>query len=92
MADLSSTNEVVTLAAVFAGTAIAAAIAYLKKPAPKPGPGGIDLGNRLQADEMNLQLKRIADGIEVLADRKQAELSETLKELIGKVDDLDRRD
>lgn len=97
MADLSSSNEVVTLAAVFIGTAIAAAIAYLRKPGPKPEANpivtgiGIELGNRLQFEEMNAQLKRIADAAEILADRKQAELSETLKELVEKVEDLDRR-
>jgi hypothetical protein len=97
MADISSSNELVTLAGVFVGTAVAALIAYLKKPVPKPEPNaivtgiGLELGNRLQLDEMNMQLRRIADAAEILADRKQAELSETLKELVEKVEDLDRR-
>lgn len=66
---------------------------FSKKPIKTAAPDAVlttlggEFGSRIQMDEMNQQLKRIADCLAILADRKQAEIEDKLDELLERVED-----
>lgn len=47
---------------------------------------GLDIGNRQQLDEQIHQLKRIADSLEVLADRRQATFEDKIDEVLERLE------
>jgi len=53
------------------------------KPDPVLGGVGLELGNRAQLDLLITQVKRIAD---IMENKRQTEMEETLEELVAKVD------
>ena len=106
MVDTSQIPEFATLAAVFVGTAVAAGIAYLKRPKtedqnPIVAGIGMEFGSKLQIESAIGELKRIADylssissSMAVLADRKQAELHDQMddmKALLERMAEKERR-
>jgi hypothetical protein len=93
----SSSNEFLAAAAFFVGTVIATVISYLVKKPPAihhdavVAGVGIELGNRMQTDQMITELKRIGDSLAVLADRKQAAVDDKLEEILERLDEKERR-
>jgi hypothetical protein len=86
------TNIGVLLAGVFAGL-----YAYATKKEPKPesivaASIGLELGNRIQADQLIEQVTRCADYLEVLADRKTEEIDDNIKQVLKRLDDRERDD
>lgn len=88
-------NNALTLAGVFIGAATAAYVGYSKKWPNKQEHQvltsvGIELGNREQTERLIEHTKRLADGVErigdVLEDKNQARIQDTLEELGEKVD------
>lgn len=47
----------------------------------------LEFGNRMQRDEMNSQLKRIADSLAILADRERADIKDALEDLLERIPD-----
>jgi hypothetical protein len=84
-------NELITLAGVFCGGVIAGLLGYFKrKPLPPPADPvlagiGAEFGNRMQMDELVVEIRRIACAMEILADRDRAEFQETLKEVLERL-------
>lgn len=73
-----SINEILTFLGVFVGGIILTLAGYSKKPKEVEHQDalvtgvGIELGNRLQTDQVIHELKRIADSLAVLADLREA--------------------
>lgn len=93
----SSSNEFLAAAAFFVGTVIATVISYLVKKPPAVQHDaivagvGIEFGNRMQTDQLINELKRIADSMSVLADRKEAARDDILGEILERLDSKERR-
>jgi hypothetical protein len=89
------TNLGILVAGIFAGL-----IAYFgKKPAVSPQTSdavvtsvGLELGNRLQTDQVIAELKRIGDSLAVLADRKQASTEAKLDRVLQELAEAEERD
>jgi hypothetical protein len=89
------TNIGILLGAIFAGI-----IAYFgKRPPEKPGTKdtvvaglGIEFGNRLQVDQAIAELKRIADSLAIIADRKQATTEAKLDRILEELDEAEERE
>lgn len=91
-----SVNEILTYLGVFVGGIILTLAGYGKKPkAPEPDAMvagvGLELGNRLQTDQIIQQLKRIADSLAALADQREAARDEMMKEMLERLDESERR-
>lgn len=88
------TNIGVVLAGIFAGFF---AYATKKPPSAVSDPViagvGLELGNRAQTDQLISEVRRCADSLAVLADRKTEEIDESLKEILERLDreERDRR-
>ncbi|RWF66827.1 hypothetical protein [Mesorhizobium sp.] len=84
-------NNLLTLAGVFIGAAVAAYVGYSKRwPAKPDGPVltaiGVELGNREQTERLIGFVARCATALEVLADRRTEELSDMHQELLDRLD------
>lgn len=87
------TNVGVVLAGIFAGL-----IAYGTKKPPKTSSDslvtsiGAELGNRFQTDLLIAEVKRCADSLAVLADRKREATEEKLEEILERLDEREERE
>jgi hypothetical protein len=52
----------------------------------------LGLGNRIQTDQLIEQITRCADYLEVLADRKTEEIDDNIKQVLKRLDDMERDD
>src|SRR5689334_22399276 len=52
---------------------------------------GVELGNRFQTDQLIAEVRRCADCLEVLADRKREEAEEKLDEILERLRDKEER-
>lgn len=90
---MDKTEILTNLGVVLAGMLGIWAAYFKKTPPPTPKPEavltgvGLEIGNRFQIDEQNSQLRRIADALEILADRRQANLEHKLDELLERIPD-----
>lgn len=91
-AKVDKTELLTNLGVVIAGV-IGLWAAYFKKGAPAEtrqsavvASVGLEIGNRQQQDEQILQLRRIADSLEVLADRRQATFEDKIDEVLERLD------
>lgn len=86
-------NESLAAAAFFIVSMLAAAWGYLRKPAPpqKTDPVltgiGVELGNRVQMQELVEAVNRVADEI---ANKKQEEVVDKLDEALRRMDESER--
>jgi hypothetical protein len=94
-----SAQEILYQLAFFVGSVIAVAIAYLRKPGKEPEPvssvvAGVGLGFvSKEAEERKdalsarkaAALERIAESLEVLADRERHEMQETMEDGFAKI-------
>lgn len=83
-------NEIVTSAAVFAGTALAAYFGYFRKVTPPPVDPvitgvGMELGNRQQMDMLITEVRGCRMALEAIADRKRSEMQETLEDIVERL-------
>jgi N-glycosylase/DNA lyase len=53
---------------------------------------GIELGNRHQAEQMLNKVRRIADSLEILTDRKREEAEEKLDQILERLSEREERD
>lgn len=94
------TNDIVTYAGVFFGGIVTALIGYFRKrPPPPPVVGtaaiagiGIELGNRVQVDALIAEVKRCADSLAILADRKQASFEDKLDRILEDLEEKEREE
>lgn len=90
-------SEIITLAGVFVGGILAGAIGYLRKaPASQQQPVlqgiGMELGNKEQSERLIEQVKRIADGMDILSDKRTDEFQDMHKALLERLDAQERRE
>ncbi|RFB95239.1 hypothetical protein B5K11_09835 [Rhizobium leguminosarum bv. trifolii] len=94
------THDIVTYAGVFFGGIVTALIGYFRK-RPMSAPAvanaaiagiGMELGNRAQIDALISEVKRCADSLAILADRKQASFEDKLNRLIEDLEEKERED
>lgn len=52
---------------------------------------GVELGNRHQTEQLIAEVRRCADCLEILADRKREETEEKLDEILERLDERERR-
>ena len=93
------TNEIVTYAGVFFGGIVTALIGYFRKRPPASTVGtaaiagiGIELGNRVQIDALIAEVKRCADSLAILADRKQASFEDKLDRILEDLEEKEREE
>ncbi|ASS56903.1 hypothetical protein [Rhizobium leguminosarum] len=91
------THDIITYAGVFFGGIVIALVGYLRKKPSPPAVGdatlagiGIELGNRVQVDALIEEVRRCADSLEVLADRKQAGFEAKLDRLIEDLEEKEK--
>ena len=92
--DQGNLNEYLTLGGVFFSGIIMGLVGYLKK-RPEPAEAnpvlasvGLELGNRMQMDELIKSVDRIGD---ILEDKKQAGIKEGLKEILERMDEMEEQ-
>ena len=87
-------NEYLTLGGVFFSGIIMGLVGYLKKRPDHPEANpviasvGLELGNRMQMDELIKAVVRVGD---ILEDKKQAELRDGFKEILDRMDDMEEQ-
>lgn len=89
-----SINEILTYAGVFVGGIILVLAGYKQKPKEQNtvvAGVGLELGNRAQMDMLITEVKRCADSLAVLADRKQAAIEDRLDEVLERLEERERR-
>jgi hypothetical protein len=92
-AEGNNVNEYITLAGVFFGGIVAGLLGYLRrKPETSSGSEmavasvGMELGNKLQMDELIKAVNRVGD---ILENKKQAGIEKRLDELLERIDDIE---
>ena len=92
--DQGNLNEYLTLGGVFFSGIIMGLVGYLKKRPehaeanPVLASVGLELGNRMQMDELIKAVDRIGD---ILEDKKQAGIKEGLKEILERMDEMEEQ-
>lgn len=90
-----SINEILTYLGVFVGGIMLALAGYGKKPKAKPDAMltgiGVELGNRLQTDQIIHELKRMADSLAAISDQREAARDEMMREMLERLEDKERR-
>jgi hypothetical protein len=91
-----SINEILTYLGVFVGGVMLTLAGYGKKPKPPEQESvvagiGMELGNRMQTDQIIHELKRIADSLEAISDRREAARDEMMREMLERLEDKERR-
>lgn len=100
----ANAEDWVVATASFIGIVVASAIMYIvKKPASAIPPikdsvmtsVGLELGNRMQVDQLIAEQKRLADGVwalvHVLSDKNQAAIKDKLDDLMERLEDSEKR-
>jgi len=87
------------IGAVIAGLFAGWIAYYSKKPPVAPQTSdavvagvGLELGNRLQIDQLIGEVKRCADSLAILADRKQATTEAKLDRILEELDEAEERE
>jgi uncharacterized membrane protein (DUF106 family) len=52
---------------------------------------GVELGNRLQTDQIIHELKRMADSLAAISDQREAARDEMMREMLERLEDKERR-
>jgi hypothetical protein len=89
-----SLNEIDTYAGVVVGGIILVLLGYKQKPKEPDSvvaSVGLELGNRAQMDMLITEVKRCADSLGILADRKQAAIEDRLDEVLERLEERERR-
>jgi hypothetical protein len=91
-----SINEILTYLGVFVGGVMLTLAGYGKKPKPPEQESvvagiGMELGNRMQTDQIIHELKRIADSLAAISDRREAARDEMMREMLERLEDKERR-
>ncbi|WFR98731.1 hypothetical protein [Rhizobium tumorigenes] len=92
--DQGNLNEYLTLGGVFFSGIIMGLVGYLKKRPehaeanPVLASVGLELGNRMQMDELIKSVDRIGD---ILEDKKQVGIKEGLKEILERMDEMEKQ-
>ena len=90
-------NNILTLTGVFLGTAIAAYVGYSRKWPTKPvdpvlAGVGLGFGDKEQGERLISEMRRCADSLEVLADKRTDEMAEMHRVLLDRLDAQERRE
>lgn len=94
------TNEILTNLGIILAGLVAGLVAYWTKKPPVPpvttdavfAGVGVELGNRAQMDQLISELRRCADGIEILADQKRAGMEGKLDAILEELREAERDD
>lgn len=93
------THDIITYAGVFFGGIVIALVGYIRKRPTSPSGGdatlagiGIELGNRVQVDALIDQVRRCADSLAVLADRRQAGIDAKLEQILDELEEKEKEE